>query len=1246
MFQKKKKPSNYQSYIPNTSHQEVNDDDSALLNCKLFFGSTHILDKNIVYDHFSQFGTVIDVYLRPETGTSGNVTFYELDVSLKLLKGHQYMELKDGKFIEIKEWKSRDDLRAKDISNIRGLRNSADLKVTIVNVDLPESIPFHSKARFKIRVNNKTNAQRILMNVLKESDAKNLKCLETFQPALNGHNSKSNQVSGIAIKERSYHDVEFEYEALNKGNFNLMLKFEMDNNITLSHILNIKVVDSISNIKNGTSNSTAEIAQFKNKHHNNVKRTLIPAFPPNRKLRIKIILPNEDNFVQKIGDYTLPDVIQRDVDKTGHSKSINPWNLRDNWKGRMRDLLFIEEAEHLKLIRNFDLSSVCFEEVISYKRGETEYYADQKDEPMLRLIVPGLAEKRPSVLQGDSIYAWIPGTTDYEYEGYVHVAEKNTVIVLFHLDFHRKVWNPQQKFNVRFGMQRFAWRIMHHATEKVELDVVWPDWDGSREVNKNDIPFDKIQLFDSAIAQNERQLRAIHSALNKRWQKKKVPFLLFGPFGTGKTKTLVELIQQIIVHMKDAKVLVCTPSNSAADVFAVKLAKAKNIIGSNVLLRLYATHRPRHLVPDELNDCINFNDSIGSFEIPNLQTLKRYKVIVSTCNTSSQLYGVGIGKDHFTHIIFDEAAQVMEPEALIPLSLANTQCTIIMAGDPKQMGPRFQNKSVQVHDLSKSIMERLSNFSVYKEGENRKYNCVDLVENYRSHKAIIHFASKQFYGSTLKAMADPKLVNTLQSWSKLPNQKHPVLYHAVEGQDMRDSDSPSFYNLYEVAAVTELIAHLINENKSIKQSEIGVITPFYKQVQKIRAALRQKKLGEVKVSGTDEFQGKEYKALFISTVRCSSKWKEYDDMHGLGLFNPRALNTSITRAIALLVVVGDPYIAIQDKNWKAYVDYCISNNSYIGDKPTKEYIDKRRQKDINSSGEISGEEFYNQTQKEELLKLTKETLANSMHPDNFDYHPVDVSQSLNTSAEIPIKYNTLQNSSESLKNSTEVEVSNSMDHSYYPQNEIKMPIPSHVVHDRFGNQFQERQYIDKNNQSPWMNEINNDKKPQQINGQKNPIQPQQPQHMGYAPWFPLFNNEMFSVYSQANFSIPSISIIDHQQEIDIHINIFRSVIQLSMSGNNVFVSISPDINTGGILFQTPTPTISLLIEFNENYLQNTEFYQTSSVLCINVSKSSRIIKFQAQTVKENQIPVDVPNMHSVIPQKLLYNTFQTMYGGN
>jgi superfamily I DNA and/or RNA helicase len=41
----------------------------------------------------------------------------------------------------------------------------------------------------------------------------------------------------------------------------------------------------------------------------------------------------------------------------------------------------------------------------------------------------------------------------------------------------------------------------------------------------------------------------------------------------------------------------------------------------------------------------------------------------------------------------DEAGQMMEPEALVPLTLANSSTSIILVGDDKQLGPVLQSPS-------------------------------------------------------------------------------------------------------------------------------------------------------------------------------------------------------------------------------------------------------------------------------------------------------------------------------------------------------------------------------------------------------------------------------------------------------------------------------------------------------------------------------------------------------------------------
>ena len=90
------------------------------------------------------------------------------------------------------------------------------------------------------------------------------------------------------------------------------------------------------------------------------------------------------------------------------------------------------------------------------------------------------------------------------------------------------------------------------------------------------------------------------------------------------------------------------------------------------------------------------------------------------------------------------------------------------------------------HGMDKSIMERLKDSYVGLEDEAAGNVCTHLVKNYRSHKAILNFLSQTFYDNKLQALADPKVVNSLLGWSKLPNKQFPILFYSVEGEDLRE----------------------------------------------------------------------------------------------------------------------------------------------------------------------------------------------------------------------------------------------------------------------------------------------------------------------------------------------------------------------------------------------------------------------------------------------------------------------------
>lgn len=180
--------------------------------------------------------------------------------------------------------------------------------------------------------------------------------------------------------------------------------------------------------------------------------------------------------------------------------------------------------------------------------------------------------------------------------------------------------------------------------------------------------------------------------------------------GTGKTITIIECIKQILVTYPQAKVLACTPSNSAADLIASRL---RSHLSVDELFRFYAPSRFKDQVPDELRPYTH-TQADGHFTVPPMARLKRFRVIVSTCVSASICSGVGMPRGHFSHIFIDEAGQATEPEAFVSVKMmADTKTNIILSGDPKQLGPIIRSGIARELGLEKSYLERLMDRDVY-----------------------------------------------------------------------------------------------------------------------------------------------------------------------------------------------------------------------------------------------------------------------------------------------------------------------------------------------------------------------------------------------------------------------------------------------------------------------------------------------------------------------------------------------------
>lgn len=355
------------------------------------------------------------------------------------------------------------------------------------------------------------------------------------------------------------------------------------------------------------------------------------------------------------------------------------------------------------------------------------------------------------------------------------------------------------------------------------------------------------------------------------------------------------LVQKVAAAFSPAeaprvRILLCAPSNSATDAVCQALIKFGGLVPSE-LLRLYAFSHDWRRVPQapadaDLRRFCRYSEREGSFDVPPPKELAKFAVVAATCNMASKLAHYGLKRGHFTHIVIDEAGHATEPEAFaVFASLVSDKAPgatqLVLSGDPCQLGPMIRSPAAQQHGLGTSLLERLMGLPLYSRGPqpaafagaageasssaalpgsgSSAYDqrCITkLVRNYRSHGALLELPSRLFYDGELRACADPLSTHSMLGWASLPNPTVPLLFHGIDGQDEREANSPSWFNRHEAAKVLEYVKLLGEYRRSrVTDDDIGVITPYRKQVQKIRSLLEKAGRGAIKVGSVEEFQG-------------------------------------------------------------------------------------------------------------------------------------------------------------------------------------------------------------------------------------------------------------------------------------------------------------------------------------------------------------------------------------------------------
>lgn len=160
-----------------------------------------------------------------------------------------------------------------------------------------------------------------------------------------------------------------------------------------------------------------------------------------------------------------------------------------------------------------------------------------------RLRVPGLAEKRPSVILGDKIRVKPHGSNGKWHAGYVHHVELEHVSLQFH---HSFVGLKNQKFDVRFTLGRTPLRRMHAG-----LSVAWnparllfPAQEHIQDcVAPSADEISAVRLFNRTLETNPSQKLAVTSILCQ--PPGGVPFVVFGPYAVSFRLQVLIVIERL-----------------------------------------------------------------------------------------------------------------------------------------------------------------------------------------------------------------------------------------------------------------------------------------------------------------------------------------------------------------------------------------------------------------------------------------------------------------------------------------------------------------------------------------------------------------------------------------------------------------------------------------------------------------------------------------------------------------------------
>ncbi|MFN7116300.1 MAG: AAA domain-containing protein [Saprospiraceae bacterium] len=540
-----------------------------------------------------------------------------------------------------------------------------------------------------------------------------------------------------------------------------------------------------------------------------------------------------------------------------------------------------------------------------------------------------------------SLFTKQPNVHRHEYSGTIYFVDKNRMKIILNAK-DLPDWLGMGQIGVDLQFDKRTYVEMEKAMAKV-LSAQKGRLTELRSVllGEKSASFDELKHPVEVKGLNPSQNAAVNEILAAR-----DVAVVHGPPGTGKTTTLIQAIK--LLCETESTILVCAPSNAAADLLTERLADQglrvvrignisrvdENLLQHTLEVQLAQHPESKHIKKVKVQ-AAELRRQARRFKRSNWESGERRQMFqeanelaawanqledrlidqlldgaqVITCTLVGAAHPL-LEHRHFRTVVIDEAAQALEPANWIPILKASK---VILTGDPFQLPPTVKSMEAQRKGLSVTMIEK----------------CLQRLERtsllnvqYRMNEIIMGFSNQQFYNNALRADASLKD-------HRLPiASNQPLIFIDTAGCGFEEKVQALYqsrYNPDEFFILREHLYLLLDEFMEKELPSIAIISPYREQVALMQTAVAE----DVRLAGLpitvntiDAFQGQERDVVYISLVRSNSK-------NEIGFLNDyRRMNVAMTRARKQLIVVGDSATVGGHAFYEAFLSYAETFGEY------------------------------------------------------------------------------------------------------------------------------------------------------------------------------------------------------------------------------------------------------------------------------------------------------------------------------